>query len=299
MSQLQIDPEFRDKIPPLTEAEFQQLRENILADGEVYEPIITWNDTIVDGHNRWRVICENWDLLKDHYRVKAMTFADKWDALDWMCKKQLGRRNLTDEQRTVLIGKMYEARKKSVGGTGANQHTKEQMDQNDPTASTAETIAKELGVGSATVKRAEKFAKGIEALRETDSEAAEKVLQGKASITKAVVMEIPMMDQEERESVATAIKTGAKRSGWTIADRKAREDTKAIVEDMMTPDVPEYTVDDLVREIKLDAEEFVAILRTVLTEHSTLLTADARAKVAEAIEREAICEIKKVKELIK
>ena len=128
MSQLQIDPEFRDKIPPLTEAEFQQLRENILADGEVYEPIITWNDTIVDGHNRWRVICENWDLLKDHYRVKAMTFTDKWDALDWMCKKQLGRRNLTDEQRTVLIGKMYEARKKSVGGTGANQHTKEQMD---------------------------------------------------------------------------------------------------------------------------------------------------------------------------
>ena len=37
--ELKIDPEFRDKIPPLTDAEFEQLRENILADGEVYEPI--------------------------------------------------------------------------------------------------------------------------------------------------------------------------------------------------------------------------------------------------------------------
>lgn len=298
MSQLQIDPEFRDKIPPLTEAEFQQLRENILADGEVYEPIITWNDTIVDGHNRWRVICENWDLLKDHYRVKTMTFTDKWDALDWMCKKQLGRRNLTDEQRTVLIGKMYEARRKSVGNSG-KRNEDGQWAQSEPNGRTAEVIAKELGIGKETVKRAEKFAKGIEALRETDAEAAEKVLQGKASVTKAVVMEIPMMEPEERESVATAIKTGAKRSGWTIADRKAREDTKAIVESMMTPDVPEYTVDDLVREIELDAAEFVAILRTVLTEHSTLLGTEARAKVAEAIERAAICEIKKVKELIK
>lgn len=37
--ELKIDPEFRDKIPPLTEDEFKQLEENILEDGEVYEPI--------------------------------------------------------------------------------------------------------------------------------------------------------------------------------------------------------------------------------------------------------------------
>ena len=51
MDKLRIDPEFRDKIPPLTDAEFEQLRENILNDGEVYEPIAVWNGTIVDGHN--------------------------------------------------------------------------------------------------------------------------------------------------------------------------------------------------------------------------------------------------------
>lgn len=33
-----VNPEFRDKIPPLTLEEYEQLRENILEDGEVYEP---------------------------------------------------------------------------------------------------------------------------------------------------------------------------------------------------------------------------------------------------------------------
>ena len=53
--ELKIDPEFVDKIPPLTAEEFQQLENNILADGLVISPIITWNDVIVDGHNRYEI----------------------------------------------------------------------------------------------------------------------------------------------------------------------------------------------------------------------------------------------------
>ena len=36
MDKLIIDPEFRDKIPPLTEDEFSLLEENILSDGAVF-----------------------------------------------------------------------------------------------------------------------------------------------------------------------------------------------------------------------------------------------------------------------
>ena len=40
MDKFIIDPEFRDKIPPLTEDEFYQLEENILSDGSVFSPQI-------------------------------------------------------------------------------------------------------------------------------------------------------------------------------------------------------------------------------------------------------------------
>ena len=71
----------------------------------------------------------------------------------------------------MLIGKTYEAQKKSQGGTGVNQHTvkKEQTGQNVHSATprevkdgTAGRLAKELGVDERTVRRAEKFAKGTE-----------------------------------------------------------------------------------------------------------------------------------------
>ena len=57
--ELKIDPEFEDKIPLLTAEEFQQLESNILADGLVISPIITWNGVIVDGHNRYRIVSKH------------------------------------------------------------------------------------------------------------------------------------------------------------------------------------------------------------------------------------------------
>ena len=51
ISPLIIDPEFESKIPPLTDEEFQQLEENILADSGVINPLIIWNGILIDGHN--------------------------------------------------------------------------------------------------------------------------------------------------------------------------------------------------------------------------------------------------------
>ena len=52
LSQLKIDPEFQSKIPPLQFEEEQQLEQNIIAEGRLLKPIITWNGYILDGHTR-------------------------------------------------------------------------------------------------------------------------------------------------------------------------------------------------------------------------------------------------------
>ena len=52
MIDLKIDPEFQSQIPPLTDDEFKQLEENILKEGKLLSPLIVWNNTLVDGHNR-------------------------------------------------------------------------------------------------------------------------------------------------------------------------------------------------------------------------------------------------------
>ena len=50
LSRLKIDPEFQSKIPPLQFEEEQQLEQNIIAEGRLLNPIITWNGYILDGH---------------------------------------------------------------------------------------------------------------------------------------------------------------------------------------------------------------------------------------------------------
>ena len=67
LKDLKIDPEFEEKIPPLTEDEFSLLEQNIVTDGEVLDPLIIWNNTILDGHNRYRI-------LKKHPEIPFKTF---------------------------------------------------------------------------------------------------------------------------------------------------------------------------------------------------------------------------------
>ena len=50
-----IDPEFRDLIPPLSQNEYEELEKSILSEG-CRESIYTWNDYIIDGHNRYDVL---------------------------------------------------------------------------------------------------------------------------------------------------------------------------------------------------------------------------------------------------
>lgn len=302
MVELKIDPEFRDKIPPLTNEEFEQLRENILADGEVYEPIATWNNVIVDGHNRWRIIQEN---PKIPFRTKEMDFENKWEAFDWMYRKQLGRRNLSDEQKTYMIGKMYEARKNSHGnnaqrGEDGKYLSSQSGDTGKPHGRIGEIIAKELGVGHGTVTRAADFAKGVDEMSKESPEAAKKILDGKSGATQAEVRSFPTMTPEAKSEFISDVVSGAikeKRKGYTKEDRKNRAETDAIVAEMYdVNNVPEYTLNMLIGIIKANAEEYVGVFRRLLSDHKDLLTPENIPIVEEAIDKYLINEILKVKE---
>ena len=76
--ELRVDPEFESKIPPLTEDEYKLLEENILSEGAVLMPIIVWNGTIVDGHNRYKILRENPDIP---FTVHEKDFDNRYEAI--------------------------------------------------------------------------------------------------------------------------------------------------------------------------------------------------------------------------
>ncbi len=275
-----IESDFYEQLPPLTGSELERLRENILSDGEVYEPIITWRGIILDGHNRWRVIRENWDKLKDKYHVKEMDFPDKYAAWDWMYRKQLGRRNLTKEHRDYLIGKMYEAEKRMRGGNHGNQYIKMasgpdvHLPEEDSLSNrTAEAIGKEFGITERSVRRAEKYSKGIDTLKEVSADAADKVLKGQSKATKAAIRELPEKDAGEIADIAEAIERG---------------EPVPVKETPTGQGDPSQSVKSLVDEIELNGGAFLRSVQSMIEDRRTILTQDNVDDVISAIQRSII-----------
>ena len=58
-----------------------------------------------------------------YFSTMPLPFESREEVLAWICKNQLGRRNLTPEQKKFLIGKQYSVEHRKPGGNGNNQHT--------------------------------------------------------------------------------------------------------------------------------------------------------------------------------
>lgn len=140
-----------------------------------------------------------------------MDFPDKWAAIVWMCRNQLGRRNITDEQKTVLIGEASKAQKMTRGNNAERgPDGRYLMDQSGPSGGerTRSIIAKQFGVGQGTVQRAEQFLDGLDAADKVSPGIKDAVLAGEIKAPKKVIAEIRNLPEEKQKGAAEAIKRG-------------------------------------------------------------------------------------------
>lgn len=76
---MQIDPEFKALIPPLTEDEFKYLEASILEEG-CRDALVVWGDILVDGHHRYE-ICTKHGIK---YKTVQKEFASREDVKKWI-----------------------------------------------------------------------------------------------------------------------------------------------------------------------------------------------------------------------
>ena len=141
MHELKIDPELRDLLPPLSKEEFEQLEKNIIKDGCAV-PICTWNDFIMDGHNRY-TICSKHKIPFTVYSLNGM-LNDKSEVMRRMIDEQLGRRNLSQAQRVAVTEKYrpkFEEKAKESYEQNVGRPTKEKSTANLPTINKVNTRA--------------------------------------------------------------------------------------------------------------------------------------------------------------
>lgn len=199
MAGYKFNKRFQNLCPKLTDEERKLLEESIIESGGCRDPICVWGEYVVDGHNRYD-ICRKRGFS---FPVKKLHFKGEAEAEAWIIKNQLGRRNLTPEQRTYLIGKRMELEKKPVGRPAGDK-----LPQNEG-VSTADKIAAEEGVSRATVERAAEFSGAVDTL---SSPVAEAIKSGEVKATAAEVKALAELPKSEQKAAVKAVESGKAKS---------------------------------------------------------------------------------------
>lgn len=200
------------------------------------------------GHSRYRILKHHPEIA---FEVKEIQLPDRYAALAWICQNQLGRRNLDPERRKFLMGKTYENEKLSVGGSIHRAHDESgrftSCAQNDHMRSaegrTCERIAAKNGVTPIFVRRAEKYAKGVDAAEAAVPGAMEEILTGHIKATDAEITALAQTPKEEIPAIIKELRKPKK-------DRKAKKPTSPEKSDVAADDASDsdevHTEDEIV-----------------------------------------------------
>jgi hypothetical protein len=124
------------------------------------------------------------------FQIVEREFRDLDEVLIWVDRNQLGRRNLTDSQRTEVIGRIYNT-KKMAQGRPRKDEKEVNLTSFSGSDATAKEVAKEVGVSEATVRRAGKFAEAVAALERISPKAAEIVRRDEVRDAKTQLPKVP------------------------------------------------------------------------------------------------------------
>jgi len=285
-----IDEEFETICPPLTQREYEQLENVILQDGEVSNPIFIWNNILLDGHHRRKIILNHPDIP---FQIKEKTFANRDEAIAWICKTQTGRRNLTPQLLDYLIGKQYKAERSAWGATYESpRHTNhdeevlsaqnEHLKQNEKTC---ERIAKDYGIGQASVRRDGHYATAVDTSDKVCPGVKDEFLSGNLKATKSEVIalgKLPAEDipaaiqemrriQEEKEAKRRQDKEDKRNKLDNISDGSKVFSSIDELSASMEQPKPRNNVSNVIGIISDKAEEMMATCEMYITEFPELL----------------------------
>ena len=296
ISTLKIDEKFKLLIPPLSSGELQQLEQNLIRDG-CREPLCVWNNTIVDGHNRYK-ICTR---LQIPFTIQQIHFESYEEVAAWICANQLGRRNITDERRKYLIGKRYEMEKilGAHNAFGTNQHKGNEVKPQmwveptfDKNASlTSKRLGEEYRISHSTIERYSVFARALDTLSEVVPEFVPKILSGQIKIVRENIVKLSQLSPQDICRLSEQLSDAAIESACYSDARKVLPKKKKSPRKPKLPnpassikDMPAYDPDAEISSLVLTIPSWVSSIdRTRSIANLSGISLNARCKLAKEL----------------
>lgn len=267
--EIQVLPELKAYIDPLTPDEHDALERSILDEG-CRDALVLWGNILVDGHNRFG-ICQKHGL--PFKTVQNERFQNMDDIHLWMIDQHLGRRSVSDFQRGVLALRKREiiaerraaaAAAVNAAKAGASEAAAEAPWEGDTDPVVAQALASVPKVPDQTLDTREALARAarlsagqvkmIETIQEKAApEVVAAVRAGELTLNAAaVVATLPM---EEQQAVAAEGADGLKQAAKRVRDAKKKPKAEKPMAEEGAEDAPAASVEELqARVSELEAE---------------------------------------------
>ena len=203
-----VDQEFAALIAPLSSEEHQQLEANLIAHG-CRDALVVWRGLLLDGHNRL-AICNHHGIPYDTAEIEL---PDREDAKLWIEENQIGRRNLTTDQRAavayrimqrrVLVSKRKRAAKAGASHGSARISGVHAGLQVESAPRQRERTAREHHISTRKIRE-------IASLAKTDPDIVTRIANGDISLRDAKEF---MLERGRQRNIAAALKTHVRGEG--------------------------------------------------------------------------------------
>jgi len=197
-----IDEEFRQLLPPLDAQTYSSLEQSILDYG-CMNPLVLWNNTLIDGYNRYKILTEH----GLPFNTMNLEFSSRNEVLIWIISTQVSRRNLTTMQLTYFRGLHYNTDKKLHGDAGRLVNNPSGHDVHLG-GNTANRLSEQYSVTSRTIRRDGQIADMIDAIGRASPDAKRDILSGAARINRKQLRDLASSSDDDIEMISSEIVTG-------------------------------------------------------------------------------------------
>lgn len=266
-----VDSDFKKMAPILSTEESTDLEQEIVYNG-YYKPIITWNKTILDGFNQYE-ICHRWEVP---FKVEEIEMRTRDEAIIYICKNTLKKKNLTDEQYRYCIGRLYTAYKTFmlVLYPHQNQYTPEDQRRpgyNSPSGNTtAQMVGEMVFLSSGTVAKYGIFAKAIDTIYDKVPDIAMEMLSGSFHISHDNTIKLAEMSPDEIKVIHDhavldgdnrLLHSSIQRSLQQSKERAQRESKRAARKKPEIKQMPKYDPDAEISSLTLTIPTWISSMK--------------------------------------
>ena len=203
---LKVYKEYRRLVLPLKDEERIRMETDI-THSAAQKPISIWCGRILVDYERYTLF----HRLQLPFAITNISAKSGEETIDWICRNQLQRTDLTKEMRKYLIGRRCLARKIIDSHYAMSQPASRILRSGEPKYETSlvrirERLGAEYHIDQATVRQYTDFTEAVDTIRRSVPTLAENLLTGKVILSHGTALGLANLSPPELQTVDAHLK---------------------------------------------------------------------------------------------